>query len=106
MKGRTYQPGIGPHPEDAAVKMVLEKLRLLYPGEYGDIRAQAPYPGTKQKCDVVLGAPPEWRAEVKMARVYGDSNRPDDTGVKDILSPFAVDRSAAGRLRQAGGARR
>jgi len=29
-----------------------------------------------------------------MARVYGDNNRPDDTGVKDILSPFAVDRSA------------
>ena len=31
-----------------------------------------------------------------MARVYGDNNRPDDTGVKDILSPFAVDRSALG----------
>jgi hypothetical protein len=93
-KGRTYQPGIGPHPEDAAVKMVLEKLRLLYPGAYDEAQAQVPYPESRQKCDVVIGARAEWRVEVKMARVYGDNNRPDDTGVKDILSPFAVDRSA------------
>ena len=53
-----------------------------------------PYPNSKQKCVLVLGDPLEWRIEVKMARVYGDNNRPDDTGVKDILSPFAVDRSA------------
>jgi hypothetical protein len=93
-KGRIYQPGIGPHPEDAAVKLVLEKMQLLHPGVYDKAHTQVPYPNSRQKCDLVLGAPPEWRVEVKMARVYGDNNRPDDTGVKDILSPFTVDRSA------------
>ncbi len=29
-----------------------------------------------------------------MARFYGDNNKPDDTSLKDLLSPFDVDRSA------------
>jgi len=95
-KGRAYQPGIGPHPEDAAVKLVLDKMRHLHPDVYAHARAQVPYPNSKQKCDLVIGEPVQWFIEIKMARVYGDNNRPDDTGVKDILSPFAVDRSALG----------
>lgn len=58
-KGRAYQPGIGPHPEDAAVKLILDRMRLLHPGVYGNARAQVPYPNSKQKCDLVFGKPPE-----------------------------------------------
>lgn len=36
-----------------------------------------------------------------MARVFGDNNRPDDTDVKDILSPFVVDRRLDCQLRAA-----
>jgi hypothetical protein len=32
--------------------------------------------------------------ELKMARFYGDNNKPDDTSLKDLLSPFEPDRSA------------
>ena len=78
------------------MKLIIERMRQCHPGLYADARVQVPYPNSKQKCDLVIGEPAQWRIEVKMARVYGDNNRPDDTGVKDILSPFAVDRSALG----------
>jgi hypothetical protein len=29
-----------------------------------------------------------------MARFYGDNGKPDDTGIKDVLSPFEADHSA------------
>ena|SRR2546427_6137648 len=93
-QGRAYQPGIGPHPEDVAVKLILNKMQLLHPSVYAKARTQVPYKNSKPKCDLVVGEPAQWRVEVKMARVYGDNNRPDDTGVKDVISPFAVDRSA------------
>jgi hypothetical protein len=51
-----------------------------------------PYERSRQTCDIVL--PKEWMIEVKMARFYGDNNKPDDTSLKDLLSPFEVDRSA------------
>jgi len=42
----------------------------------------------------VIGEPPEWAIEIKMARPNGDNGKPDDTSIKDMLSPFASDRSA------------
>jgi hypothetical protein len=47
--------------------------------------------------------------EVKMARFHGDNNKPDDTSLKDLLSPFDVDRSAltdCSKLAAAGGPER
>jgi hypothetical protein len=41
-----------------------------------------------------IGDPLEWVIEVKMARLRGDNGKPDDTSVKDILSPYDSDRSA------------
>jgi hypothetical protein len=41
-----------------------------------------------------LGEIPEWAIEVKMARLSGDNGKPDDTSIKDILSPYESDRSA------------
>jgi hypothetical protein len=42
----------------------------------------------------VLGDPCEWAIEIKMARLSGDNGKPDDTSIKDILSPYERDRSA------------
>lgn len=41
-----------------------------------------------------MGDPCEWAIEVKMARLSGDNGKPDDTSIKDILSPYESDRSA------------
>jgi hypothetical protein len=91
--GRAYRPGIGPHSENAAVALVLAELADLLPeavcGQF------LPYPNApRQKCDVWCGRPLEWAVEVKMARFRGDNGKPDDTAVKDLLSPYASDRSA------------
>src|SRR6266536_3125645 len=92
---RTYQPGIGPHAENAAVGLALEQLRQV--PRYATVKLGQflPYPGApRQKCDMWLGDPLEWAIEVKMARFVGDNGRVDDMAVKDVLSPYAADRSA------------
>ena len=90
--GRTYQPGRGPHSEDRAVDLILEEMKNTNPHAYGQLVCRVPYARSRLMCDVVL--PNEWMIEVKMARFYGDNNKPDDTSLKDLLSPFDVDRSA------------
>src|SRR2546422_2143717 len=90
--GRVYQPGIGPHSEDRAVDLILGELRTAAPQAYGSLVCRMPYEASRQTCDVVLAG--EWMIEMKMARFYGDNNKPDDTSLKDLLSPFDVDRSA------------
>ena len=51
---------------------------------YALVALQVPYPNSKQKRDLVIGEPPELCIELNMARVYGNNNKPDDTGVKEI----------------------
>jgi hypothetical protein len=46
------------------------------------------------KCDLIISGSAPLRIEIKMARFFGDNGKPDGTGIKDILSPFAADRSA------------
>jgi hypothetical protein len=92
--GRRYQPGIGPHGEDRAVRLILDEMQAAHPERYAAAGQGLPYPGSRQKCDVWMGAPVEWAIEVKMARFYGDNGLPDDTSLKDLLSPFEVHRSA------------
>ena len=48
----------------------------------------------RQKCDLWVGQPYEWLIEIKMARLRGDNGKPDDTAIKDVLSPYDSDRSA------------
>src|SRR5262245_43731320 len=90
--GRVYQPGIGPHSEDRAVDLILGEMRSVNAAVYARLACRVPYGSSRQTCDVVLAG--EWMIEVKMARFYGDNNKPDDTSIKDLLSPFDVDRSA------------
>jgi hypothetical protein len=58
------------------------------------------YPCSKQTCDLLWGDPPQWAIEIKMFRPNGDNGKPDDTAIKDILSPFACDRSAVADCRK------
>jgi len=96
--GRRYQPGIGPHPEDRAVDLIVRELAAMR-SDWA-IALRRCYPGSKQTCDLLWGEPPEWAIEIKMARPNGDNGKPDDTAIKDILSPFSVDRSAVSDCRK------
>ena len=90
--GREYQVGIGPYAENRAMELVVEELEARGLGPCGQF---VPYPGApRQKCDLWIGAAPEWVVEVKMGRFRGDNGKPDDTGIKDLISPFRRDRSA------------
>ena len=90
--GRAYQPGIGPHPEDRAVDLIVAELAAMRPD--WKIALRQCYPESKQTCDLLWGEPLDWAIEIKMARPNGDNGKPDDTAIKDILSPFTADRSA------------
>lgn len=90
--GRQYQRGIGPYSENPAMKLVCEELNTQGFGPCGQF---LPYPNApRQKCDIWIGEPIEWAVEVKMGRFRGDNGKPDDTGIKDLISPFQSDRSA------------
>lgn len=92
--GREYKPGLGPHSEDRAVALVLDQMRRRDAVTYGDSGQGLAYPEKRQRCDLYIGRPAQWAVEVKMARFFGDNGKPDDTSIKDLLSPFEVHRSA------------
>jgi hypothetical protein len=92
---RTFQPGIGPHAENAAIRLALDQLELMPRYRGASLGQFDPYPGApRQKVDVWIGEPREWVIEVKMARFVGDNGRLDDMAVKDLLSPYSADHSA------------
>lgn len=93
--GRVYAPGLGPHGEVAAMVLILDQLIRMRPDCYAD-SGPADYPGTRQRCDLVVGRPPIWAVEIKMARAFGDNAKLDDTYLKDLLSPYPQDHSALG----------
>lgn len=90
--GRQYQLGIGPYPENKAMALVIADLNATNVVPCGQFIAYPAAP--RQKCDAWLGDPPEWVLEIKMGRFRGDNGKPDDTGIKDLISPFRHDRSA------------
>ena len=92
--GRAYQPGLGPHGEDRAVSLVLAEMRAENPIRYSAAGQGLAYPDSRQECDLWIGSPVEWAIEIKMARFFGDNGKPDDTSIKDVISPFETHRSA------------
>ena len=92
---QVYKPGIGPHPENATVSLVLTALtatrRTTWSGEQG-----VPYPGmSRQSCDLVIELVNETIfVEIKMLRMMGDNGKPNDNMIGHILSPYARHRSA------------
>jgi hypothetical protein len=93
----SYDPGIGPHPEEEAVSLALEKLKESFPERYGEASPR-PYPSSGRECDVVI--PGHWAIEVKLARPYRDNGDVSPYWVKKVLSPYPDDypgsRSAVG----------
>ncbi len=74
--------------------LVVAELGARDAPRYGGIRTRLPYPASRQTCDLGIGLNPDCVIEVKMARPNGDKGKPDDTSIKDILSPYSSDRSA------------
>ncbi len=91
---RAYQAGIGPLGEDQAVELILAEMKYANPNFYSTAGQHLPYPESRQKADLWFGDPLEWVMEVKMARFWGDNGKPDDTAIKDLLSPYPKHRSA------------
>jgi hypothetical protein len=93
----SYDPGIGPHPEDKTVDLVLEHLQRSEPQIYGEASPQT-YPTSGRECDLVI--PGQWAIEVKLARPYRDNGDVSPYWVKKVLSPYPDDypgsRSAVG----------
>jgi len=93
----SYDPGIGPHPEDKTVDLVLERLGQSRLQNYGEASPQA-YPNSGRECDLVI--PGQWAVEVKLARPYRDNGDVSPYWVKKVLSPYPDDypgsRSAVG----------
>lgn len=74
------------------MELVVGELREAAAAVCGQFIA---YPSAvRQKCDLWLEDPLEWVVEVKMGRFRGDNGKPDDMGIKDLISPFRADRSA------------
>ncbi len=94
----TFQPGIGPHSEAQAVKLVAEEMERYDSSRYQRrIVTAIPYPELpRQKCDLCIGVEPnwEWAIEVKMLRFLGDNGKLNDNILMHILSPYAEHRSA------------
>ena len=91
-----FKPGIGPHSESAALRLILKELASRCPHKYREHATSVRYPRTKQKCDVCFGVAPnwDWAIEVKLLRFFGDNNKPNDHMLMHILSPYPEHRSA------------
>jgi hypothetical protein len=93
----SYDPGIGPHPEEKAVSLALEELKGDSPERYAEASPRS-YPSSGRECDLVI--PGGWAIEVKLARPYRDNGDVSPYWVKKVLSPYPDDypgsRSAVG----------
>lgn len=93
-----YQPGIGPHPESSAVRLMVEELTALDPEVYTGSGLGVAYPeAPRQKCDWCIGPRADgwaWAIEVKLLRFLGDNGGPNDNMLMHVLSPYPQHRSA------------
>jgi hypothetical protein len=95
--GISFQAGIGPHKETAALSLVLDELKDGHPSRYSHVRLGVPYPEMpRQRCDFCIGQAPEWdwAIEAKLVRFLGDNGKPNSNMLMHLLSPYPVDRSA------------
>ena len=87
--GVAYQPGIGPHPEAAAVTLIAAELPAMHPDLYAHgVHTGVRYPAERrQRCDVCLGTEPnwEWAIEVKLLRLLGDNGKLNDQMLTHLL---------------------
>lgn len=92
-----FQPGIGPHSEDATVEMCVTEMSRVRPDLYSMHARGVAYPGaSRSKCDLCIGREPawDWAIEAKLLRFLGDNGKPNGNMLMHILSPYSQDRSA------------
>jgi hypothetical protein len=68
---------------------------------WSDYEIGVPYPNDRGKtCDWAIGSGPRWQwaIEVKMLRMLGDNNKPDDAMIKKILLALPEAEQRADRL--------
>ena len=59
-----YQPGLGPHPENQTVKLIMAELALIHPTTFGAFKTGVSYPNApRQRCDLLV-SPSEGRSWV------------------------------------------
>jgi hypothetical protein len=93
--GTAFQPGIGPHPETEATRLIVQQMAATRPTRYGALTLGMPYPAApRQRCDVVIGEPASWAVEVKLLRMLGDNGKLNDNMLMHVLSPYPAHRSA------------
>jgi hypothetical protein len=94
--GKSYQAGIGPHPEAEAIRLALSWLVETKASMYASHQLGVPYPnGRRQRCDLRLGDGQDaLTVELKLLRLMGDNGKPNDNMLMHILSPYAAHRSA------------
>lgn len=92
--GRSYLPGIGPHPEAKTVELVLREMARMN-AHYAEHRLGVPYPSIpRQRCDLLIDAGAGLAVEVKMLRFLGDNGKTNDNILMHLLSPYPAHRSA------------
>ena len=105
--GQPFQPGIGPHGETQAIKLILEKMQASHPAKYGHVEFEVPYPDKSlRKCDLsITHNGNSLFTECKIFRMLGDNGKQDNNRLKYILSPYPKHYSAltdCEKLRQSG----
>ena len=106
---KTYSPGIGPHEEPAVVALVLAEMRAFNPADHVSTATEVPYGDSNgTACDLCVGSGElpdrwEWALEVKAARAIRNNGLPADETMKQLMSPFADDRSALTDCEKVGG---
>jgi len=94
-QSKRYKPGIGPHDEPEVVRLVLGEMQTAHPDRYAGAAREVAYPDSADRCDLCLGVPAhwDWAIEIKAARAMRDNGTPAPEHVKEMLSPYAGDRS-------------
>jgi hypothetical protein len=90
---KRYRPGVGPLTEADAVKEALNYLKHSNPEIY-EAASPRPYPGTQQKCDLVI--PGAWAIEFKLIRPFGDNGKEAEHWSENILHPYPGNTSSIG----------
>lgn len=92
-----FLPGIGPHAENATVRLVLAEMGAREPWRTRGVLWQVGYPNNpRAKADFAFAHGGALAAvfEAKLFRLLGDNGKPNDNMLMHILSPYPVHRSA------------
>jgi hypothetical protein len=86
-KTRTYQPGVGPLTEAAALQAAYSYLTQTNPDRY---RTCAP----RELCDMTLED--DWALEAILIRPFGDNGKPAEHWSENVLHPYPGNISSIG----------